>query len=81
MNGNFFMSGDTTISGWKVDATDYTDRSLMTDISVTFTNMSKKNRAKRRQQKLRQDLVREYFDEKQRPKTRLQSILNKLFNS
>jgi hypothetical protein len=75
------MSGDNTISGWEVDETDYGDRSLMTDISLTLTNMSSKNRAKRRQQKLRQDLVREYFEQKQRPKTRIQSILKKLFNS
>jgi len=61
------MSGDTTISGWKVDATDYADRSLMTDIFLTFTNMSNKNRMKRRRQKLREDLVREYFEDKQRP--------------
>jgi len=57
------MSGDNTISGWEVDATDYGDRSLMTDISLTLTNMSSKNRAKRRKQKLRQDLVREYFEQ------------------
>ena len=75
------MSGNNTISGWEVDVTDSGDRSLMTDISLTLTNMSSKNRAKRRQQKLRQDLVREYFEQKQRPKTRIQSILNKLFNS
>ena len=75
------MSGNNTISGWEVDVTDSGDRSLMTDISLTLTNMSSKNRAKRRQQKLRQDLVREYFEQKQSPKTKLQSILNKLFNS
>ena len=75
------MSGNNTISGWEVDVTDSGDRSLMTDISLTLTNMSSKNRAKRRQQKLRQDLVREYFEQKQRPKTRIQSILNKLFYS
>jgi hypothetical protein len=75
------MSGDNTISGREVDVTDYGDRSLMTDISLTLTNMSSKNRAKRRQQKLRQDLVHEHFEQKQGPKTKLQSILNKLFNS
>jgi hypothetical protein len=75
------MSGDTTISGWKVDATDYAGRSLMTDISLTFTNMSSENRAKRRRQKLREDLVREYFEDKQRPRSRLKYILHKLFNS
>ena len=75
------MSGNNTISGWEVDVTDSGDRSLMTDISLTLTNMSSKNRAKRRKQKLRQDLVREYFEQKQSPKTKLQSILNKLFNS
>ena len=75
------MSGDNTISGWEVDVTDYGDRSLMTDISLTLTNMSSKNRAKRRQQKLRQELVHEHFEQKQSPKTKLQFILNKLFNS
>jgi hypothetical protein len=76
-----FMGGDNTISGWEANTTDYGDHGLLTDISLTLTNMSSENRAKRRQQKLRQDLVREHFEQEQRPKTRLQSILSKLSNS
>jgi hypothetical protein len=73
------MSGDTTISGWKVDVTDHGDRNLITDISLTLTNMSSKKRTKRRQQKLRQDLVREYIEEREQPKSCFQSLLRKLF--
>lgn len=75
------MSDNTTPSEWEFDFTDHTSRSLITDISQTFTNMSSENRAKRRRQKLREDLVREYFEERQRPKSRLKYILHKLFNS
>jgi len=72
---------DTTISEWEgVDFTDHTDRSLITDISRTLTNMSSENRAKFRKQKLRKDLVREHFREQQRPTSRLKSIFLKLFN-
>ena len=75
------MSGDNTISGWEANTTDYGDHGLLTDISLTLINMSSKNRTKHRQQKLRQELVREYFGQEQRPKTRLQSILGKFSNS
>lgn len=72
---------DTTISGWeRSDFTDHTDRSLITDISRTLTNMSNENRAKLRKQKLRKDLVREHFRNQQRPSSRLKSIFLKLFN-
>jgi len=75
------MSDNTMPSEWKFDFSDHTNRSLITDISQTFTNMSSENRAKRRRQKLREDLVREYFEDKQRPRSRLKDILHKLFNS
>ena len=75
------MSGDNTISRWEANTTDYGDHGLLTDISLTLINMSSKNRTKHRQQKLRQELVREYFEQEQRPKTRLQSILGKFSNS
>jgi hypothetical protein len=74
------MSDDTTISEWEFDFTDHTDRGLMTDISRTLTNLSSENRAKRRKEKLRENLVREHIKDKQRPKSRLKSILLKLFN-
>ncbi len=73
---------DTTISGWEgSDFTDHSNRSLITDISQTLTNMSIENRAKRRMQKLREDLVREHVEDKERPRSRFKSILHKLFNS
>ena len=73
---------DTTISEWEgLDFTDHTDRSLITDISRTLTNMSSENRAKFRKQKLRKDLVREHFrDQQRRPTSRLKSIFLKLFD-
>jgi len=72
---------DTTISDWeRFDSTDHPKRSLITDISQTLTNMSTENRAKRRKQKLREDLVREHIDDKRRPGARLKSIIGKLFN-
>ena len=75
------MTGETTQSGWDIDVPDHGDRRLVTDISLVLANLSSKNRAKRRQQKLRQDLVREYIEERRRPKSWFQSIRDKLFNS
>lgn len=72
---------DTTISDWEgLDFTDHPNRSLITDISQTLTNMSSENRTKRRKDKLREDLVREHIEDKQRPGSRLKSIFHKLFN-
>ena len=72
---------DTTISDWeRFDSTDHPKRSLIIDISQTLTNMSTENRAKRRKQKLREDLVLEHIEDKRRPGARLKSIFGKLFN-
>ena len=62
---------DTTDTDWSnLDFTDHTNRSLITDISKTLTNMSGENRAKRRRQKLRAELVREHIgNKKQSPKS------------
>lgn len=73
------MSGDTTTSEWDFDFTDPTDRRLVTDISRTLTHMSGENRAKRRKDKLREDLVREHIEDKQSSRSRFKSILLKLF--
>lgn len=71
---------DSTISECEeFDLTDHTDRSLITDISRTLTNMSTEKRAKFRKQKLRKDLVREHFRDQQHPTSRLKSIFLKLF--
>ena len=72
---------ETTISDWEeFDFTDHSHRSLITDISQTLTNMSSENRALRRKDKLREDLVREHIEDKQRPGSRLKFIFHKLFN-
>ena len=72
---------DTTISDWKgLDIMDHTDRILVTDISQTLTNMTGVNRAKRRQQKLREALVREHIEDKRHLGSRGKSIFHKLFN-
>jgi hypothetical protein len=76
-----FMSDNTTPSEWDFDYTDHTDRRLITDISRTITSMSNENRAKRRRQRLREDLVREHIEDKQRPGSHLKSIFQKLFKS
>ena len=75
------MNGDNRIPGWETSTPDYVDRCFMTDISETITSLSSKSRNERRRQKLREDLVLEYFEHKQRPKTRLQSIVGRLFHS
>lgn len=72
---------DTTISDWKgLDIMDHTDRILVTDISQTLTNMTGVNRAKLRQQKLREALVREHIEDKRRLGSRGKSLFHKLFN-
>ena len=76
---DFFMSENSTISDWEFDFTDHTDRRLITDISRTLTNMSSENRTKRRQMKLREDLVREHIEDKRRSKPIHLSIFRKLF--
>jgi hypothetical protein len=63
------------------DFTDHTDRSLVTDISNTLNNLSRENRAKRRMQKLREELVREYIDNKKQPPSFLKSLFSKLLIS
>ena len=60
---------------------DHTDHSLITDISRTLTNMTGDNRAKRRQQKLREALVREHIENKRQLGSSGKSIFYKLFNS
>ena len=76
------MINDSTPSDWKdFDFTDHTDRSLITDISNTLNNLSRENRAKRRMQKLREDLVREHIENKKKQSSFLKSCFNKLIKS
>lgn len=76
------MSGDTTNTDWKnSDLTDSTDRSLITDISETLAYMSSENRAMRRRQKLREELVREYIESKEQPRPALKSWFRKFLKA
>ena len=73
------MSGDTTETTWKKsDVTDHTDRSLITDISNTLSNLSGEKRAEYRRQKLRDELVREHIENKKQAPSILRSLFNKL---
>ena len=76
------MNGETTETDWEnLDVEDRTDRSLITDITDTFSNLSGEKRAERRRQKLREELVREHIENKKRAPTLLQSLAGKLFKS
>jgi hypothetical protein len=69
------MAMDTTDTDWSnLDFTGRFDRSLITDISKTLTNMSGENRAKRRRQKLRAELVREHIENKKQSPNFLKSL-------
>ncbi len=73
------MSGETSETDWEsLDLTDPTDRSLITDISDTFSNLAGKKRAERRRQKLREELVREHIENRKQAPTLLQSFAEKL---
>ena len=59
----------------QTDFTDGTDRSLITDISGAIGIGSADERDRRRKQKLREALVREHIQERERHKARLASLL------
>ncbi len=70
---------DNTISDWEgYGFPERTDCSLMEDISRALTDMSGENREKRRRQKLRQDLVREHIECKQRSTSFVRTVFHKL---
>jgi len=74
------MNDDTSLTGIsRIDLTDATDHSLITDISQALKQVSGKSRAERQRQKIRNDLVREHlgFDGPLKPSRR--SRLKKLF--
>ena len=56
------MNDDTSLTGIdRIDITDLTDRSLITDISEALKQVSGKGRAERQRQRIRDDLVREHL--------------------
>ncbi len=73
------MTVDDTDPDWgDFENTDSTDRSLITDISESFAYMSNESRAKRRKQKLREELVRAHIEQQIQAPSMLQSIVSKL---
>ena len=59
----------------QTDVTDGTDRGPITDIPDAMRLGSASERARRRKQKLREALVREHIQERERGKARLASLL------
>ena len=73
------MSGDTAEKNWaKSDSANSAPRGLLTDIVGSLSYMSGENRAERKRQKLRRDLVRDYIEEREQPPSLLQSVVDKL---
>ena len=73
------MTGDETDANWgDLDITDRTDRSLITDISVTFAYLSNESRANRRKQKLREELVRAHIEQQLQAPSILKSFVDKI---
>jgi len=73
------MTADETDTDWgDLDVTGRTERSLITDISETFAYLSPQNRANRRKQKLREELVRAHIEQQIQAPSILQSFVDKL---
>jgi len=76
------MTGNETETDWKdLDITDRNDRSLITDISETFAYLSNESRARRKKQKLREELVRAHIEQQIQAPSILQSLVSKLTGS
>ena len=76
------MTGDETETDWEdLDITDRNDRSLITDISETFAYLSNESRARRKKQKLREELVRAHIEQQIQAPSILQSLVSKLTGS
>ncbi|MCP4766173.1 MAG: hypothetical protein GY875_07860 [Gammaproteobacteria bacterium] len=73
------MTRDERETDWDdLDVTDRTDRNLITDISETFALLSNESRAQRRNQKLREELVRAHIEQQIQAPSLLKSLINKL---
>ncbi len=73
------MNYDTSPTGIdRIDMTDLTDRSLITDISEALKQVSGKSRAERQRQRIRDGLVREHLASG-KPRASGCSKLRKLF--
>jgi hypothetical protein len=72
------VSEKTGSDGENLDATDTTDRSLITDISDSLSYLSSKSRKFRQREKLRKELVQEHIENQKKEPSLLQSLADKL---
>ncbi len=76
------MTRNETENDWKdLDITDRTDRSLITDISESFAYLSNESRSQRKNQRLREELVRAHIEQQIQAPSMLQSLVSKLTRS
>lgn len=74
------MNDEITLPGiGRTDNTDATDNSLITDFTQVVSCVVGKDRAERRQQKIRDELVRQYFGTDRSQVSSLKSSFRKLF--
>jgi len=69
---------DTSTDLQDPDITGNTDRSLITDISASLSYLSSASRMNRQKEKLRQELVSEYLENRKKSPSLLRSIANTL---
>jgi len=74
------MNDEITLPGiGRTDNTDATDNSLITDFTQVVSCVVGKDRAERRQQKIRDEIVRQYFGTDRSEVSSLKSSFKKLF--
>lgn len=74
------MNDEITLPGiGRTDNTDATDNSLITDFTQVVSCVVGKDRAERRQQKIRNEIVRQYFATDRSEDSSLKSSFKKLF--
>ncbi len=74
------MNDEITLPGiGRTDVTDATDNSLITDFTQVVSCVVGKDRAERRQQKIRDEIVRQYFGTDRSEVSSLKSSFKKLF--
>jgi hypothetical protein len=74
------MNDEVTLPGiGRTDHTDATDNSLITDFTQVVSCVVGKDRAERRQQKIRDELVRQYFGNDRSEVPSLKASFKKLF--
>lgn len=73
------MRGESTEISWdRIGITDATDRRFSANTCGALSNLSIKQRAERRRQKLRAELVREQIESMNRAPTLLQALIARI---